>query len=469
MRLFAAGTAAMAGAGVLIAALSGCGGGARAASLSAEIDSTNGVRHLKYPGDGGASLAVRSDTVLRIGDVMGGDDAYQFDRVPPTGLAGDASGNIFVLDIAGVRVLEFDAQGKHKATFGRKGEGPGELAQPFSMALGAADTVWVLDPLNGRITGFPPAGDPRVVTLTGVNGLPTSNFAVLHDGFLLQVNGMLNMASVKGGPSFSVAGGGARVATRATTTAPAVGRAGGGGGPAPAGARPSINPFGGDGSIPVFRLGFNGVPGDTLWRSTPPVVKPIQMGGGGNSRTMTILAAPEQFRPLLRWAAFSDGSIVTVDTDAYDVNVVGPDGKVRFVITRDMAPWPVTDKEKEWARDQVRNRDISLGGGTERSAEIKQMMEQMAQSMTFAETVPRIAKVAVDTKDRIWVGVSLATPGEVDRVDLYEKDGRFIGSLNGTKIPDAFLPDGRMASLVKDPDTDVQRVAVYRITEGTER
>jgi hypothetical protein len=67
------------------------------------------------------------------------------------------------------------------------------------------------------------------------------------------------------------------------------------------------------------------------------------------------------------------------------------------------------------------------------------------------------------------VGVSLTNPGETDRVDIYAKDGKFLGSVAGMKVPDAFLKDGRLASLVKDPDTDVQQVAVMKIDEAGKR
>jgi hypothetical protein len=97
------------------------------------------------------------------------------------------------------------------------------------------------------------------------------------------------------------------------------------------------------------------------------------------------------------------------------------------------------------------------------------IIEQQIASMTFAETVPRIAGLAIDAQDRIWVGVSIDTPGQVDRVDLYSKTGEFLGSLDNFAIPDAFFPDGRAASLFRDPDTDIQRVAVYRLVEGTPR
>ncbi len=52
------------------------------------------------------------------------------------------------------RVLEYDPDGGHVATYGREGEGPGELKRPLGVAIGPGDTVWVNDPVNRRVTGY---------------------------------------------------------------------------------------------------------------------------------------------------------------------------------------------------------------------------------------------------------------------------------------------------------------------------
>jgi hypothetical protein len=186
--------------------------------------------------------------------------------------------------------------------------------------------------------------------------------------------------------------------------------------------------------------------------------------GSGPQKAFLVMLAPPMFRAQLRWAAFSDGGIATVDTDRYEINLIAPDGKVRCIIVRDMPAWPVTETEKEFARERVRNQDLKIAGG---QIDAKQIIQQQLDNMTFAETVPRIAALAVDRQDRIWVGVSLTTPGATDRVDLYNRDGAFMGSFTGLQVPGAFLADGRGASLVKDADTDIQRIAVYRIVEST--
>ncbi|MGH7502652.1 MAG: hypothetical protein ACREL7_12965 [Longimicrobiales bacterium] len=439
----------MIGIGPVLAACSGAGG---SAGLAAVTDTVEGVPRYTYPAEGGSMLPWRADTTALIGEAFSDEDVYQFDRVPDNGLAGDAQGNVYVLDVAGSRVLSFDREGVHRATFGRKGEGPGELQQPFGIGLGAADTVWVLDPVNTRFTGYPQSGaDPRVVTLTGVSGFPAPAFAVRSSGFVIQTSPPIRLA---GGGSFRMGAVAGRAGRR-------VGPPRGGRAAPPIAAGDDTTEV--DHSIPILRIGFDGAAGTTVWRSVPPEMNTVQAGGGDQVMVIAMRAA---FTPTLRWAAFDDGSIVVSDKDRYELSLVATDGAQRMIIARAMAPWPVTETEREHARQQVRERQISIRG---MNIDMSAMIEQQIQAMTFAETVPRIADLAVDQQDRIWVGVSLTTPGEVDRVDLYSKDGEFLGSLAGFEVPAAFFPDGSAASLFRDPDTDVQRVAVYRITEETPR
>ena len=442
----------------------GCGEAGASAGLTAMVDTAGGVPRYTYPAEGGLVLGWRADTLHRVGDVMG-EDEYQFDRVPRTGLSGDSEGNLYVLDNSGTRVLSYDMEGRHRSTFGRAGQGPGELGIPIGLRIGPGDTTWVLDPINTRVTGFPPGGgDPRVVTFTNLGGFPSGGFAPLPAGFVMQASAPIRIA---GGPrGFSVrsgGGGGARAA------APAI-RAGGGG---RAGGAPGITfgtgPDSASNVIPVFRMSADGVAGDTLYRSTPPPVNPIQIGGraGGSAgnRTMMVIALPPRYQPTLRWAAFADGGIVAVDTDRYELNLIAPDGSQRLIVAREMAPWPVTETEMEYAREQIRNNPPTVFGG---NIDVQQIIQQQIDNLTFAETVPRIAALAVDPTDRVWVGVSLTTPGSTDRVDLYSKTGEFLGSLSGFAIPDAFFKDGRAASLVRDADTDVQQVAIIRIVESND-
>lgn len=432
--------------GLLAAA---CGEAGGTSGLEATVDTTGGARTFVYPGEGGAVLPWRTDTVTLIGAVMSDDDAYQFDQVRRNGLAGDGAGGLYLLDGSASRVLYYGLDGRHRGTWGRPGEGPGELGLPVGLTVGPGDTVWVLDLRGPRLTGFPTAagGEPRTIPLPASGGLPTGPLVHTPGGFLLQQGIPLRL----GGGSFT---GAARGGVRMTA-------------PAGGGARvtlPAPSSDSADQFVPIMRIAGDGTVTDTIWKSPPPQLATSQIATGGN---MMVVASAPTFAPTLRWATFADGGIVVSETDRYELSVVRPDGQVQPRISRTMPPWPVTDAEKEFAREQARKQTTSITGMPPEMVE--QIQRQRLESMTFAETVPRIAGLAVDDKDRIWVGVSVGTPGAVDRVDLFSRDGEFLGSLNGIPIPDVFLGDGHAASLFRDPDTDVQRVAVYRLIEATPR
>lgn len=65
-------------------------------------------------------------------------------------LAADGDGNIYVADAGASAVRVFDSLGVPVRTVGRKGRGPGEFGELYSLAW-AGDTLAALDPQNSRI------------------------------------------------------------------------------------------------------------------------------------------------------------------------------------------------------------------------------------------------------------------------------------------------------------------------------
>ncbi len=117
---------------------------------------------------------------LRIGTAAG-DRAHQFEQVG--GVAVDATGAIHVLDGREIRV--FDGEGAHLRSMGRAGEGPGELARPSAILIGAGDTIFVPDSRNGRVQLYGPRGDPSgSLPITGP-GIPLA-WGMMPDGTLVQ-------------------------------------------------------------------------------------------------------------------------------------------------------------------------------------------------------------------------------------------------------------------------------------------
>jgi DNA-binding beta-propeller fold protein YncE len=102
-------------------------------------------------------------------------DAPLFNQ--PTDVAFDSAGNIFVTDGYGnSRIVKFDKNGRFIKTWGRKGNAPGELNLPHSIAFDAKDLMYVADRENNRIQIFDAegkfikewthVGDPWAIVIT---------------------------------------------------------------------------------------------------------------------------------------------------------------------------------------------------------------------------------------------------------------------------------------------------------------
>jgi DNA-binding beta-propeller fold protein YncE/predicted outer membrane lipoprotein len=91
----------------------------------------------------------------------------------PTGIVRDADrGRIYVADTHGHDIKVFDDEGRHLATWGERGEAPGELNYPPHLALSEGVLV-VADSMNARIQGFDREG--KLVLRFGQRGLYVGN------------------------------------------------------------------------------------------------------------------------------------------------------------------------------------------------------------------------------------------------------------------------------------------------------
>ncbi len=111
------------------------------------------------------------------------DDNYLF--YEPVAVAADKQGNIYVLDSKNFRVQVFDGDRKFLRSFGRRGQGPGDLGRPECIDLDDAGNVYVGDPGNGRIEVFDPSGVRlRSVRVSATNIV----FRVMKNGDILLRN-----------------------------------------------------------------------------------------------------------------------------------------------------------------------------------------------------------------------------------------------------------------------------------------
>jgi hypothetical protein len=382
--------------------------------LQAAVDTVDGVQRLVYPETAAAELAWQLDTVTVIGGYEAAAEEYQFDQVGPGSLAGTRSGELFVVDQTGMRVLGYDADGSFSGSWGREGSGPGELQMPVGLGVGQGDTLWVLDGSNQRITLLPrdPEAEPASVPFPQGSTMMGGRIVPVTDG----AYGVFAMFSFRPGDDA---------------------------GPPPR---------------PLVRLARDGTATDTVWTAPAPTFDRVEVVSG--NRVM-VMMAQQSFAPRFFWDRFSDGAFAIADGPEYDIRVVGPDGIEASRIQRDPVARETTPEDEEFERERVREASVQ---GDFPGAE--QMLEKRLEALTFAELVPRISGLAIDDVDRLWVGVSVGRPGETDRIDVYGRDGTLLGEVRSTEFfPDLLYGDGLLARLTED-ELDVQQIVVYRLVEG---
>lgn len=412
------------------AALAACAGDAADQPSVAVVDTVAGVERYSYPADPAGELGWTLDTVAVLGDAFA-EDAYQFDQVNPGSLASDDAGNLYVLDRQGKRVLKYGPDGQHRATFGREGEGPGELNQPMGLAVGPGDTLWVSDFSNARVTGLPQGdGDPVTIPLPSEDVIPGQRLATSGAEFLTTLNQLMMFRPSSSGRMELDRGDDEEEDVR---------------------------------KIPVLRLDRSLEPVDTLWASVEPPRDMVQIQAGDN---VMITMMSREFYPDFMWDDLSGGGIVVSDSASYALHFIGPDGDIIRSVRREPAPRVATEADRELARERVREQSqgggVRIGGAGPDEDMQAEILRQRLEKMTFAELIPRIVELRVDPADRIWVGVSEETPDEVDRIDVYDRDGTLLGELRDFPFPDVFLGPDRIGVLRRD-ELDVQQIVILQL------
>ncbi|HSM09190.1 MAG TPA: hypothetical protein VLA33_09265 [Gemmatimonadota bacterium] len=390
-----------------------------AAEVEVAVDTVGGVERLTYGDERAAQLPWRFDTTTVIGGFGVDDPDYQFGGLSSNSLAGDADGNLYVLDADGIRVLGYGPDGSFLGSWGREGGGPGELGGGFgggprSMALGPGDTLWIDDRSNQRLTLLPvDGGEPASLAL------PQSS-----RGF---------------GGAMTVDSAGV-VAILSTF---------------------SFSPGEADGMPPrpIVRMGRDGEIRDTLWTAPAPPTDMVTITAGRNQLMMMM---SQRFAPGFYWERFDDGAIALAEAVAYDIRFVDASGEPERILRRNPPPRLVTETDRQTYLD-------SLLAPPEEETEFNsaEIRRERAEATTFADSVPRIVGMRRDTRDRLWVGVSEERPGAIERIDVYDRDGTLLGELRDTPLPDHFFADGRAAIIDRD-ELDVQRVHVMRLIETPE-
>ncbi|MEH2036732.1 scytonemin biosynthesis PEP-CTERM protein ScyF [Nostoc sp.] len=130
----------------------------------------NGERILKFTSDGKQIGVIGGTTGTALGEFQG----VAGTRISPV------SGNIFVADQYNNRVQVLDPNGKPLYTFGSAGSGPGQLLQPIGIEVDDQENVYVADSINSRVQVFDKNG--KFLTSYGQPALDASGNPVPPPG-----------------------------------------------------------------------------------------------------------------------------------------------------------------------------------------------------------------------------------------------------------------------------------------------
>jgi len=320
----------------LLVSCAACGEGSNA--WEGTVVDSAGVALVTNPSTGlwGSGEGWTLEEDLSIG-VAEGDPTLQFGQI--IGVDVDAEGVIYVADILAHEVRAFGPDGSYLRTIGSAGGGPEELGMAIAGPFLADGDVRVPDLENQRVSRFSPEGEfLGSFRLDFTRGIPMRWDEVAGDVLVAQLR---------------------RMDPTAAASAPAV----------------------------DLVVSFtDGAVGDTLLVLPPG--ESFQMGGG--TVRMRLFAS----EPV--WDAGDDGRLVSGRNSEYRIEVRGPAGALRQVVSMPFELRPVTEHDQQVILDAVAEAAALQGTPP-------QVVDMLLQQMTFAEEYPAFASVLAGPQGSLWV------------------------------------------------------------------
>ncbi|MCP4724806.1 MAG: 6-bladed beta-propeller [bacterium] len=113
----------------------------------------NGVRYVhNIATKWGDEPEVELELVRKMGGMEETDENYMFYK--PFQATLDKHGNIYIVETGNFRVQKYDKDGKYLATFGSKGQGPGEFEGPQMIGIVFEEFIYIGDNDNNKIEVF---------------------------------------------------------------------------------------------------------------------------------------------------------------------------------------------------------------------------------------------------------------------------------------------------------------------------
>ena len=411
---------------LLLLATQACSPSARSdESLDVVVDTVGDTVSVFTNGPGAWIGPATLAPTLSIGELEGRTE-FLFGRV--SSIAVDDSGTLYVLDRQADEIRAFSPDGTFLRTYGRRGEGPGELMGPMAIAVLSDKRVLARDPRNRRVQVF------------RADGSADGEWTLLSSGYT-------NFAT----PLWVDDEDRAYVVTRDQ--------------------RQDVMS---SGPI-VIIVAADGSVLDTIRPPTvgfePPMLEAQVESTGGTSHYWS----PVPFGPQAFWAVHSSGSLIRAISADYSVDLIRSDGSV-LRMGRAHEPIPVQPAERASA-------ESSVTAGMRVNAPDWQW-----NGPRIPDTKPPFKGVFPGLDGRIWVLLSTAAVETVNpnhdpsvrgssatvwregvSFDVFEADGSYLGRVDA---PDNFgLPpvspvpvfgEEAVWAVTRD-ELDVQRVVRYQI------
>jgi hypothetical protein len=339
-----------------------------------------------------------------------------------TGATVGPRGEVYVADRIGSTVRAFDASGSFLGTVGSEGRGPGEFTWPNDLTFDPQGRLYVRDVYQLSVFGYRPA----------------SQFA----------DSLLYIVPLGGGVSPWSASGKTD------------------------GARYHYPNY-------IFRNGERqryfyvvydsaGATGDTVDVPTLPT-----MGFLGRASYLTsdeggrlldgVNRAP--FEPVASWDITRDGTVHTARGDAYEVVAWTQTGDTLRVVRLPRSPARVPESE---AGDSARAFGTRLDSIPVPIDRVRGMSEA-ARSRDLPEYLPAILALQIDSGGDLWLRRWPASTGRT-YFDVLSATGQPLRTIilpaDVVSDPPPFISNELIVGVLRDPATDVERVALFRLTRS---
>ena len=394
---------------LMLLASAACASG-NAADVS--IRDSAGIRIVENPGDDARlpEWSLGAEPRVAIG-VLEGEPAYQLDQVRASVLHGD---RIVIANGGSMELRVFDLEGKHIATGGRKGGGPGEFQAIRWMSRFAGDSVIIYDPNNRRFSIF------SLDATFGRSFAPEEQF--------FGVGGRLADGSYVLAPTmvFSSSDGPRNGLVRD--------------------------------SVRVIRVSATGGSPDTLVAMLGGETFIQTQSSGGRVRSMWVRSAPFAHSTTL---AVGDSVFYTATGDRYEISAWRPDGTLERLIRRAVEPATVTqadiDRYKQQQLESARDDDD------------RRQLERTLAEMPYPDRMPAHGPIRLDDDGNLWVTEYSPWTTEPTRWTVFDRDGRAIGTVT---LPPRFavhqIGSDYVLGTIRD-DLDVEQVVVYALARSPSR